>query len=105
MRDCANRGVRAENQLIFSNATREDVFLARELGALCKGDILLTLTKEDRPDYFHGRIDQDFLKEHIKDFTQYFYVCGPPAMVEGLVETLKGLGAVRERIVTEDMEG
>ena len=102
LRDCANRGIGAKNMLIFSNSTAKDVFMAQELGAHCKGNILLTLSKEEHPDYFHGRIDEKLLKERVDDFSQYFYVCGPPEMVESLEKTLKGLGAVKERIITEE---
>lgn len=102
LRECANKGVGAKNTVIFSNSKEKDVFMARELGGLCDGNILLTLSGEDHPDYFHGRIDEDFLRERIDDWSQYFYVCGPPEMVESLVETLKKLGAVSEKIITEE---
>ncbi|MFO7724440.1 MAG: FAD-binding oxidoreductase [Oceanipulchritudo sp.] len=102
LRKCANEGIGAGNMLLFSNSKSEDVFMAQELGALCKGNIQLTLTSENHPDYFHGRIDEAFLKERIDDYSQYFYVCGPPPMIEEVTEALKHLGAVRERIITEE---
>jgi len=102
LRQCANEGVGAGNMLLFSNSKSGDVFMARELGALCKGNIQLTLTSENHPDYFRGRIDETFLKERIKDYSQYFYVCGPPPMVKDVTEALKHLGAVHERIITEE---
>ena len=30
------------------------------------------------------KIDESYLKEKIKDFTQYFYICGPDAMIEAI---------------------
>lgn len=103
LRDCANKGVGAENMLIFSNATGKGVFMAQELGAFCGGNILLTLTQEEHPDYYHGRINKAMLKEHIKDWSKYFYNCGPKEMVMGLKKELMELGIITERIITEDL--
>ena len=32
--------------------------------------------------------NMDFLKKHIENFTQHFYVCGPDAMVERCKQTV-----------------
>ncbi|XZE55040.1 hypothetical protein SH139x_001027 [Planctomycetaceae bacterium SH139] len=45
-----------------------------------------------------------WLASHVSDFTQSFYVCGPPAMVNEISDTLKELGAKPESIVLEKSE-
>jgi ferredoxin-NADP reductase len=48
-----------------------------------------------------GRIDRAFLKRHVSDFSQHFYVCGPDRMVADLKATLKDLGAEPDAVVFE----
>ena len=48
-----------------------------------------------------GRIDAQFLRDQISDFTQNFYVCGPDPMVKQLRETLGGLGAKTDAVTFE----
>lgn len=90
------------NRLIFSNHSRKDLFLEKNLLQHTQGNLLLTYTEEKVPGAEHGRIDLEFLKKHIDDPNQFFYVCGPPEMVESVSADLKKLGASPEKIVTED---
>ncbi len=43
-----------------------------------------------------GRIDFDFLKDRIKDFNQYFYICGPKNFEQDITKSLKLLGAKKD---------
>src|SRR3989344_3538984 len=47
--------------------------------------------------YHYGRIDSEFLKETIKDFSQYFYLCGPKIFALEVKKMLLGLGASMEK--------
>ena len=49
----------------------------------------------------HARIDETFLKAHVKDFSGQFYLCGPDPMVAELRETLAGLGAMADALTWE----
>jgi len=92
------------NRLMFSNKTATDVILEPELRHMFKGmegDLLLTLTRDDAAGYLHERIDEQFLRKHVKDFSQHFYVCGPPKFVESVNDILKGLGASVDCLVFE----
>jgi ferredoxin-NADP reductase len=42
--------------------------------------------------YFHGFINEDFLKTTIKDLKTNFYVCGPPRMMDLVLKQLSDLG-------------
>ena len=91
------------NKLIFSNKTAKDVILEEEFrGVFEPKDLILTLTREKVAGYESGRVDQDFLKKYIKDFSQNFYTCGPKVMVEDLKATLSDLGAESDSIVFEE---
>lgn len=90
-----------EHRLFFSNRTSNDVFLQGELFRCLGHNVVCTLTEEEHPDYENGRIDRDWLESRVRDFDQAFYLCGPPAMVDQLEETLAQCGASPESIVRE----
>lgn len=64
--------------------------------------LLLLCTRHSAPGYLDCRIDRGFLEEHIDDFAQHFYVCGPPAFVRDVTAALSTLGATADALVFED---
>jgi ferredoxin-NADP reductase len=89
------------NKLIFSNKTHRDIILKDEFTAMLGDNFINTLTKEEVPGYDHHRLDEEYLKEKIKDFNQQFYVCGPDAMVKEVQDILQRLGAKNNLITIE----
>ncbi|MDZ7753414.1 MAG: FAD-binding oxidoreductase [Gammaproteobacteria bacterium] len=102
LRRLARDGEAAEHSLLFSNKTPADVICEKEFRHILGDGCVLTCTGEDAPGYEHRRIDRDFLKEHVADFGQHFYVCGPPAFNEAVNEALKALGAKPDLLVFEE---
>lgn len=105
-RQLAKDGELADNDLYFSNRSARDVFLRSELGEIFGDDAHFCLTGNgDIPEWAApGRIDKRLLQREIdrKDRDRFYYVCGPPEMVEDLVEALGELGIDDAKIVTED---
>jgi ferredoxin-NADP reductase len=92
----------AGHRLIASNRTKKDIILKAEFESMVGLGVLWTVT--DDPDVEgveHQRIDEDFLKRHISDISQNFYLCGPDQMVKDLRATLGGLGAKTESLTWE----
>lgn len=65
--------------LIYSYKTDHDIILKEELDNLL-GDRVTYVIIDTK--YTKGFIDKDFLKDHIDNFDQSFYVCGPPKMTK-----------------------
>lgn len=89
------------NTLIFSNNTAADIIYESELNEMLHDKAVFILTKEDKPGYKSGYINEAYLKEHIADFTQHFYLCGPDEMIADLQKLLTNLGANPEVMVFE----
>jgi len=89
------------NLLFFSNRTFVDIICERELIEMFGFDATFRLTREDKPGYENGRINKDFIKERIQDFSQKFYVCGPPQMVSDITQALKEFGASEDNLIYE----
>jgi len=92
----------AGNRLIVSNRTAADIILRREFESMAGLDHLWTLTDDpDAEGVLHERIDEAFLRRHIPDISQRFYLCGPDQMVKDLRAALGGLGADAQSLTWE----
>ncbi len=99
LRQLEKEGKLGANALICSNNTAADIIMNEEFHRMLGDRFLNTLTRESNPLYDKHMIDSKYLSEKIKDFSQYFYLCGPDAMVETLHKTLTGLGA--DKVIVE----
>src|SRR5690606_15840493 len=89
------------NVLIFANKEERDIFLKDEFQTLLGSRFINILSQEKTEGHHFGLIDKEFLKSEIMDFSQYFYVCGPPPMVNDVISALEALGAEGDNIVIE----
>lgn len=90
-----------DHKLIFSNKTSDDIILRDELDTMMGKDYYDFLTREKVIGFIPRHIDEDYLKEIIRDFGQFFYVCGPEKFVEDINAILLNLGANSESLVFE----
>ncbi|NNE53845.1 MAG: flavodoxin reductase [Sulfitobacter sp.] len=88
--------------LIFSNKTEEDIIMRGEWESMQNLETIFTVTDSEAEGLRHGQVDKEFLKDHVKDFDQTFYICGPGGFVDDVRAALKDLGAKADNIVTEE---
>jgi len=91
-----------KNKLIFSNRTTKDIILKDEFEKMLGKNFINTITNEKTEKYDNRKMDESYLSEKIKDLSQYFYICGPDAMIESIKEILLHLGADKNKIVIEE---
>ena len=60
------------------------------------------MTEQPSSNLLNDLVDKAFLKKHVGDFEQQFYVCGPPKMIEDVTAALKELGADVDSITFEE---
>lgn len=101
LRDLHSKNQLKENKLIFSNKEWKDIILEREFKEMLESNVIFTLSREERQGYESGRIDSEFLKKHISNFNQKFYICGPMQFVVDIKKSLDELGASPEEVVIE----
>ncbi len=101
LRDLHTRGKTGSNRLIFANKTKADIILKDELEQMLGNNFINILSDEKTYKYYHGFITGDFLKSIIENFSVFFYICGPPPMMDSLEDTLQKLGVKEESIVME----
>ena len=54
-------------------------------------EAIFMFTKENKPGYKNGYINEDFIRKHVTDFNTHFYVCGPDQMVNTVTWILENL--------------
>lgn len=89
------------NTLLCSNKTSKDIILKDEFEQMLGDKFINTLTEERTTAYDNRRIDKAYLKEKIKDFSKYFYVCGPLPMIDSVCRDLEELGADGSKIIID----
>jgi len=101
LRDRQRNGGNETNKLIFANKTSKDIILKDELREMLSDRFINILSDEETEEFAYGHIDESFLKQHIINLNQKFYVCGPDPMIESVVSDLKALGVEDENIIIE----
>lgn len=89
------------NKLIFSNRTSNDIILKEEFEKMLGNNFINTLTDEKTEKYDNRVINEEYLKEKIKNLDQYFYICGPDPMIEAISKELENIGVHKDKIVVE----
>jgi len=95
------RGELTGNALLFTNKTPQDVICEKELRHMLGDSATFICTKSHNCNCQTGRINRQYLEQHIDDFSQRFYVCGPPPFVESINDELVTLGAKPDALVFE----
>lgn len=89
------------NVLIFANKTQADIILASEFKAMLGNAFINILSNEETVEYHYGLLNEDFLKSVISDFNRQIYVCGPPPMMDSVLNQLSRLGVGENAITVE----
>lgn len=100
-RDLKARGELQGNLLLFANKTRADIILEQEFRGML-GEAFINILSEEKADgYHHGFIDEEFIRAHVSNFSQNFYLCGPPPMMQSLTGVLSRLGVDRKAVTMD----
>ncbi len=101
--------------LLYGNDREEDIIFRQDLDNMLSVNnnlrIVYTLTSSDiNRKIWKGKtgyINDAMIKEEIPDYKERtFYICGPPRMVESLINILKdNLGVQQDKIRTENFTG
>lgn len=91
-----------ECKLIFANKTQDDIILKQEFKNLLGNNFINILSEEKVNGYANGLITMDFLQDNFGGINQYFYLCGPPPMIEFVEKQLLDLNVGEKHIIKEE---
>ena len=89
------------NKLIFANKEKADIILEDHYNEVLGKNFINVLSKEKIAGYEHGYISPELIKKYSEDHLKYYYLCGPPPMMDSVEENLKTLGISEEFVVKE----
>lgn len=101
LRDLNAKKQLGNNKLIFANKRKSDIILKSEFEQILQNNFINILSEEKTKEYAHGYITEDFIKENDTNLDSYFYLCGPPAMMEAVENQLRKLKVSENHIVKE----
>jgi len=101
-RDLKTKNEIGKNRLLFANKTQADIILENEFETLLGDAFVNILSDQEIEGYQYGRITEAFLKANVSDFTQPFYICGPPPMMQEIEKQLINIG-VKEDLITKEI--
>lgn len=101
-RDLKSQNKLGNNRLIFANKTTSDIILEKEFHDILGKNFINILSEEKKEKYSQGYITKDFLKKNAVSLDSYFYICGPPPMMDAVNKQLADLNIDKKYIVTEE---
>lgn len=101
LRNLKAQGGLGSNRLLFANKTVSDIILEKEFSEMLGKNFINILSDEESQKYAHGYITADFIKKNA-DLNGYFYVCGPPKMMEAVEKQLTDLHIHENSIIKEE---
>ncbi len=102
LKDLYKKGQIGNNKLIFANKTKDDIILREDFEKMLGDNFINILSDEKTQEYSHGFVNEEFLRKNIEDVNKYFYICGPPPMLNKLQEYLAVLNVDKKFIVKEE---
>lgn len=90
-----------KNKLIFANKTSNDIIDQAFFNSLLGQNFINVLSEEEIEGFEHGYITKDLIKAQIESSDTYFYLCGPPPMMDAVLKSLQELDIKDSHIIKE----
>ena len=101
-RDLRQKGELEGNSLLFGNKTSADIIRKEEFEEMLGENFINILSDEETDQYRFGLITRELIVDHITVPGEYIYVCGPPAMMDQVMEHLSELEIPEDLIVADE---
>lgn len=101
LRDLERQSKVGNNKLIFANKTRSDIIREDKFRELLGDNFVNVLSEEELEGYEHGYISEELIRKHTGEQLKYFYLCGPPPMMDAVENHFASLGIGEEFIIKE----
>jgi ferredoxin-NADP reductase len=89
------------NKLIFANKTKADIINGVELKKYLGSNLINVLSDEDAEGCLRGFVTENLIRSSGVSPDKYFYLCGPPPMMDAVEKQLANLKIMSQNIVKE----
>ncbi len=111
IRYCTDKKFKTDIVLLYSNRSENDIAFKNEFEEMRKQNknlrVINTITQPGS-DWkgLTGRINKEMVQKEIPDYMErFFYICGPPKMVDAMMGVLKEMNVPDEQIKQEYFPG
>lgn len=101
LKDLKSQNNLGNNKLIFANKTAKDIIEKDYFESILGENFINVLSAEEKIGMEHGYITKEIIKNQMDDTGSYFYLCGPPPMMDAVTKSLIELGIAKDKIVKE----
>lgn len=101
LKELKKEGKVGHNKLLFANKTKADIILENQFQDLLGDNFVNVLSGEEVPGYEKGYITAELIQKISEPDLKFYYLCGPPPMMEAVEKHLESLGVQKEQIVRE----
>jgi ferredoxin-NADP reductase len=101
-RQLKHKGELKGNKLLFGNKTSADIIREKELKEMLGDDFTNVLSDEKKDPYLTGFISRELIVDQLTTPGMNVYVCGPPPMMESVMDHLSALEIPEDNIITEE---
>ena len=95
-------GKLGNNKLLFANKKEEDIIDRKFLDNILGSNYVNILSDEQVPGIKHGHISKELISSLTEGEGAYYYLCGPPPMMDAVLDQLKEMGVPKSKIVHEE---
>jgi ferredoxin-NADP reductase len=101
LKDLEQQNNIGNNKLIFANRTSKDIIAHEFFAKILGKNFINVLSEEEKQGFEHGYISKNIIESQIENNNTYFYLCGPPPMMDAVLKQLQELGIEESHIVKE----
>jgi predicted ferric reductase len=101
LRYLQSKNATGSNKLLFANKARVDIILGEEFKKMLGINFINVLSDEKVDGYVNGFITEDLIQSLSIGVNPFYYVCGPPPMMEAVAKYLTSLQVDEKQIVRE----
>jgi ferredoxin-NADP reductase len=102
LKDLKTKNKLGNNKLIFANKTYKDIIEREFFNDLLGENFINVLSEEKKDGCEFGYITKELIKSQIGNSkNSYFYLCGPPPMMDAVLKHLGDLGIEDSNVVKE----
>lgn len=97
-----SEGKLGNNKLLFANKKEEDIIERKFFEKMLGSNFVNVLSQDEVKGMEHGYITKELIASQVDGNDSYFYLCGPPPMMDAVLEELKEMGVSKSKIVHEE---
>lgn len=101
LKDLERQNKIGNNKLIFANKTKSDIILPERFNQILGKNFINVLSDEEISGFEHGYVNADLIKKYTAPENKYYYLCGPPPMMDAVEKHLASIGVAESNIVRE----